>query len=144
VPYEIRIPVSRKDTIHDISVVYLPQIIDTQAILSDYYSQKKYLLPFKDSVACIEVDLTISENQINEATFQYEFLQQNTVITHTVIEESKWNAALGLGVSYSMKTKLPGINVNAGLDLKRNRILIGYDLINNTLGIAYEYKIIDK
>jgi hypothetical protein len=138
VPYKVEYPIFLKETVIDTVFITM---IDTLAIIADYYAKRTYKIPFKDSVAEIEADITISENKIQEAAITYQFLQNNMVITNKEIITPKWNIALGLGTSYSFKTKTAAININAGVDYKKNRIILGYDFVNNSLGIGYQYKI---
>jgi hypothetical protein len=138
VPYKVEYPIFLKETLIDTVFITM---IDTAAIIADYHAKRTYKVPFKDSVAEIEADITVFENKLQEATITYQFQQNNMLITNKEIITPKWNIAIGLGTSYSFKTKTVAININAGVDYKKNRIILGYDPINNSLGIGYQYKI---
>jgi hypothetical protein len=142
-PYEIITPITIYDTIHDTTIYHIPMEIDTFRIIVDFYSKKKYKVPYSDSMIHINTEIEISENKIKSVEFEYSFNQTNTVITNTKTVIPKWNIAVGLGTSYSIKSKTAGININAGIDYKKNRVILGYDPFNNSGGIGYQYKIVN-
>ena len=138
-PYKVEIPIYPVYPISPTS----PFEIDTQAIITDYLTKKSYKIPYTDSLADITVDMSISENKLQDIEFQYKFAQTNTVITNTQIFTPKWNIALGLSGTYHINTQKAGINFNAGIDYKKNRFLIGYDPFNNAIGLGYQYKFLN-
>jgi hypothetical protein len=130
VPYKVEVPVYIRDT----------NRIDTAKIIEDYFTKKTYSIPFEDSTTKITADISVSENEVKEASIYYEYIRTDTTINNTKIITSKWNMSIGFSGNYYFKDKQPGISITAGLDYKKNRFLIGYDPFYNSVAIGYQYK----
>ena len=152
------ITVSRIDTLKVSDTVYFPKpyktvelridtlYIDTATTIRDYYTDKYYLFAYQDSVLQANADVKISKNAIELAKFEYE-IYRPTLHTTTVISEKsmqRFSLSLGVGINYNFFGKRAGIEVLTSFWIKRNEILFGYDFINQTPHLGWQYQIIRK
>ena len=148
----------RIDTLKCSDTVYFPKpysvtvlctdtlYIDTSAVIRDYFTDKHYLLQYQDTVLKANSDIKISKNAVELVKFDYE-VYRPTIHTTTVITEKsvqRFAFSLGGGVNYSIIDKRAGIEILAGIDIKRNSLHFGYDFINQTPHIGWKYQIIKK
>lgn len=144
VPYEVEVPFWLRDTIRDTSYIVREFSIDTMAIIADYFTKRKYNIPYSDSLTKINADITVCENKIQSVDFTYQYTRYDTTITNTKIITPKWNIAIGFSGNYYFKNNQPGISITAGLDYKKNRFMVGYDPFNNSAQLGYQYKILNS
>ncbi|MDD4847615.1 MAG: hypothetical protein PHR53_02475, partial [Bacteroidales bacterium] len=125
-----------------ITPVFIPAVIDTAAVINDYFSRKTYTVPYSDSTIEAETDVVISQNAVDLVAFRYCIYQKNTLITKTVVQPPKWAVSFGLGVNYHPPSQTAGIDVLAALHYKRHIIAPRYDVIHRTMGVSYSYQFI--
>lgn len=102
-----------KDIYHDTTIyVELPQIVDTMAILNNYFAKNVYKDTLKlDSLGYIALTDTISENYIKHRYF-YANIKEKIINTEKIVKErEKGHIYLGLGTNgvgllYTTKNKL--------------------------------------
>jgi len=118
--------------------------IDTSKTIHDYFTDKYYLLSFSDSLLQGTADIKISQNAIELAKFDYE-IYRPTILTTTVITEKsvqRFFFSLGGGVNYNFTSKRVGLEMVAGIGIKRHHIHASYDFINQTPHLSWQYQII--
>ena len=120
--------------------------IDTNTTIRDYFTDKYYLLHYQDTTLKTTADVKISKNAVELAKFDYE-VYRPTIHTTTVITEKimqRFSLSLGGGFNYSITGKRAGIELFTGIGIKRHSLHLGYDFINQTPRIGWEYQIIRK
>ena len=129
-PYSVQYPVT------------IPVPIDTEAVLADYFAKKSYAIHYEDTAIKAVTDVTVSENSVEAVKMDYEILRKNTLTTKTVYKEPKFALTLGGGLSYSIPNRKPGFEVTIGVNIRRSQFQAGYDFINQTPRIGWQYQII--
>ena len=114
----------------------IPQFIDTNVIVRDYFSKYPYKREWLDSNIHLFVYDTISRNGFNGSQIAYEWLQPTKVI-NVLPKRKSFN--LGLVMTFSDKYGLSPSFLYQ--DKKRNSYQIGYDVINRGLSVGYFYKL---
>jgi len=117
--------------------------IDTAKTIRDYYTDKYYLFTWQDSLLKATGDVKVSKNAIELAQFEYE-LYRPTIHTTTIITEKsiqRFRFSVGGGFNYSFTQQRAGVELLATVGIKRQSIPIGYDFINQTLRIGWQYHI---
>jgi hypothetical protein len=66
----------------------IPKIVDTAAILRDYYALHSYYRVWEDSLLRVELNDVISENKSVDSWFMYEILRAQTIINKSEISYS--------------------------------------------------------
>ena len=120
----------------------IPAPIDTEAVLADYFAKKSYAIHYEDTTIKAVTDVTVSENSVEAVKMDYEILHKNTLTTKTVFKEPKFALTLGAGLSYSIPNRKPGFEVSIGVNIRRSQFQAGYDFINQTPRIGWQYQII--
>jgi hypothetical protein len=117
--------------------VVIPAIVDTQALLKDYYSKVLYkdVLVLPDSLGTIAVTDTISQNKIWGRTFDAKVKQREIKETLIVKELPKTQVYYGLTGGFNKEDVIS--NVGAGLIIKTKK-----DKIYN-LGVGVANRVTD-
>ena len=132
IPYHITEPLI--DTIY----------IDTSKVLNDYFAEKSYSLTFQDTALSAKADIRVKENAIELAKFDYTMLQRNSITTIEKYKEYRLLFCLGGGLSYSIPNRKVGVELQAALGIKRHTITAGFDFVNFTPRIGWQYTIIRR
>jgi len=143
------------DTLKFRDTVYFPQpyrvvelridtlFIDTSKVIRDYYTEKYYHISYHDTILKALADIKVSENSIELAKFDYE-VYRPTIHTTTIITEKsvqRFFLSMGCGVNYCITENRAGIELLAAVGIKRQNIHFGYDFINQTPRIGWQYRI---
>ena len=72
----------------------------------------------------------------------YELLHKHTTITETVFKEQKFALTLGGGITYSIPDRKPGFELTIGVNIRRSQFQAGYDFVNKSPRIGWQYQII--
>lgn len=115
--------------------------IDTAKVVSDYFAEKSYSLTFEDTALTAKADITVKRNSIELAKFDYEMLRHSTITTIEKTKEHRFLLALGGGLSYSIPNRKVGVELQAAAGIKRHTITAGFDLVNLTPRIGWQYTI---
>lgn len=115
--------------------------IDTSKVIKDYFTEKSYLFTYADSAIHATGDIKVLKNAIELAKFDYEVFRPTIHTTTTITEKtvSRYAFALGGGVNYNWKDNRAGLELNAGMRIKRQTILVGHDFINQTTRVGWLY-----
>ena len=113
-----------EDIYHEVIVekeVIIPTIIDTAALLKDYYSKVLYkdVLVLPDSLGTVAVTDTISQNRILGRTFNASVTQRTIKETTIVKEPAKTQLYYGLNAGFNQEDYVSA--VGAGLILKTKK-----------------------
>ncbi|MDL2308877.1 hypothetical protein LJC68_07195 [Bacteroidales bacterium OttesenSCG-928-B11] len=145
--------VTRVDTVRVRDTVYFPQPfkvietappghIDTAAVIKDYFSEKHYNIDYADSLIKATTQIKLLSNAIESIVLDYDILQKHTFTTIRNTRKPKFVLALGGSLSYSVPQNRPGMELNATLRFKSHNILIGYDILNGSPRLGWQYDII--
>lgn len=115
--------------------------IDTAKAVSDYLAEKSYSLTFGDTALTATADITVSRNSIELAKLDYEMLRHTTTTTIETTKEHRFLLAIGGGLSYSIPNRKVGVELQAAAGIKRHTITAGFDLVNLTPRIGWQYTI---
>ena len=126
-----------EDIYHEVIVekeVIIPTIIDTAALLKDYYSKVLYkdVLVLPDSLGTVAVTDTISQNRILGRTFNASVKQRTIKETTIVKEPAKTQLYYGLNAGFNKEDYVSAIGAGLILKTKKDKI---YNLnigVNNT------------
>ena len=121
--------------------VTLPEAIDTEAVISDYFSRKSYAIRYEDTAITAVTDVTVSGNSVEMAKLDYELLRKNTVTTKTVFKEPELAVTIGGGITYNIPDKKAGFELLVGVNVKRSQFQVGYDFVNRTPRVGWQYQI---
>jgi len=145
----------RIDTLRSRDTVYFPKpykvverymdtvYIDTFKTIRDYFTEKYYRLVYEDSLLKAVAELLVAENCIELAKLDYE-VYRPVIHTFTLLTEEKRDRfflSLGAGVSYSIRNKRAGVELLAAFGKKRQSIHLGYDFVNQTPRIGWQYQL---
>lgn len=144
----------RIDTLHATDTIFFPAPyrvdykvpyllkIDTAAIIRDYFNEKYYSLEYRDTAIEAVTDVKVKGNAIEMAALDYTITQRNTLTTQTTFKEPKFSFWAGGGLTYSIPNKKPGFELQVGFGVKRSVFYAGYDFINQTPRIGWQYQFI--
>jgi hypothetical protein len=125
------------DTI--IQQVTLPSVIDTVAILQDYYAthvydRQWYGIEGQDSLLSVTVKDYITQNKPIHNTFNYRILRPQTVINNSIDNSIHYNRYLYATIS-SPVYPLPKASINIGLAYAGPKAFMGvsYEPINKVV-----------
>lgn len=105
-----------------------PPIIDTLAILQDYFTRKKYEHNYRDNDLSISLKPVISHNQLDSLSFSYKILRP-TAIQHFDLKPKN---GLYLGGTVGTNVVAPALDFHL-----KDKWIIGaqYQLVNTTPGM---------
>jgi hypothetical protein len=112
-----------EDVFHDTTIyVEIPKdvVIDTQAILKDYYAKNAYIDTFKTDLGPIVVKDTIQKNKIAGRTYEA-YLKTKEVVTY-VKDKPKAQLYLGFRGDFLANYKFNGVGPQVMLKTKKNKI----------------------
>lgn len=113
--------------------------IDTAKVINDYFAEKSYELTFKDTALTARADITVKRNAVELAKFDYELLQHNTITTIERMKEHTFHLAFGGGLSYSIQNRKVGVELQAAIGIRRHTITAGFDFVNLTPRVGWQY-----
>ena len=143
------------DTLTVRDTVYFPQpykvvelrtdtlYIDTARTIREFFTDKYYLFTWQDSLLRATGDIKVSKNSVELAQFEYE-IYRPTIHTTTIITKKnikRFFFSVGGGVSYCITQKRAGVELLAAFGIKRQSIHVGYDFINQTPRLGWQYQI---
>lgn len=116
-----------EDIYHEVIVekeVLIPAIIDTAALLKDYYSKVLYkdVLVLPDSLGTVAVTDTISQNRILGRTFNASVKQRIIKETTIVKEPAKNQVYYGLNAGFNKEDYVSAIGAGLMLKTKKDKI----------------------
>lgn len=116
-----------EDIYHEVIVekeVIIPTIIDTAALLKDYYSKVLYkdVLVLPDSLGTVAVTDTISQNRILGRTFNASVKQRIIKETTIVKEPAKNQVYYGLNAGFNKEDYVSAIGAGLMLKTKKDKI----------------------
>ena len=135
-------PLPYKVVEHNTDTLY----IDTSKVIRDYFTDKYYLFDYQDTTLHASADIKVFQNAVEVAKFEYE-VYRPTIHTSTVITERKiqrFSFSLGAGVNYNITDRKAGIELLTSVGLKRHNLLLGYDFINQTPRLGWQYQLVGK
>jgi len=127
-----------EDIYHEVIVekeVIIPTIIDTAALLKDYYSKVLYkdVLVLPDSLGTVAVTDTISQNRILGRTFNASVTQRTIKETTIVKEPAKTQLYYGLNAGFNKEDYVSAIGAGVILKTKKDKIYqLGLGVTNQT------------
>jgi hypothetical protein len=116
-----------EDIYHEVIVekeVIIPTIIDTAALLKDYYSKVLYkdVLVLPDSLGTVAVTDTISQNRILGRTFNANVTQRTIKETTIVKEPAKTQLYYGLNAGFNKEDYVSAVGGGLILKTKKDKI----------------------
>lgn len=124
-----------EDIYHEtIKEVVIPTIVDTTAILQNYYSKVVYkdLLVLPDSLGTVAVTDTITQNKIAFRTFDAK-VKQRTIKETTIVKElPKTQVFLGFNGGFNKKDVISNVGAGIVVKTKKEKLYqIGVGVTNN-------------
>ncbi|MDL2308352.1 hypothetical protein LJC53_02075 [Bacteroidales bacterium OttesenSCG-928-C03] len=119
-----------------------PEQIDTASVVADYFSEKHYRVDYADSLIKTTTQVKLLSNAIESIVLDYDILQKHTFTTIRNVNKPKFALAVGGSLCYSIQHNSPGMEINATFRLKSHNILIGYDILNKSPRLGWQYDII--
>jgi len=116
--------------------------VDTEAIIEDYFTEKYYSLKYEDTAIEAVTDVKVKGNALEMAKLDYKMTQRNTFTTQTTFEEPKFFLSAGGGLTYNIPNRKPGFELQLGVGVKRSEFYVGYDFVNQTPRIGWQYQFI--
>jgi hypothetical protein len=117
--------------------------VDTAAIIRDYYSEKYYQIHHTDSLLNATAEIKIAENTIKLTTLDYQIFRP-TIHTTTIVTQKRINRfffSAGGGINYNIMNNRAGVELLAAVGIKRHSLHIGYDFLNQTPRLGWQYRI---
>ena len=116
-----------EDIYHEVIVekeVIIPTIIDTAALLKDYYSKVLYkdVLVLPDSLGTVAVTDTISQNRILGRTFNANVTQRTIKETTIVKEPAKTQLYYGLNAGFNKEDYVSAVGGGLILKTKKDKL----------------------
>ena len=116
-----------EDIYHEVIVekeVQIPAVVDTAALLKDYYSKVLYkdVLVLPDSLGTVAVTDTISQNRILGRTFNANVTQRTIKETTIVKEPAKTQLYYGLNAGFNKEDYVSAIGGGVILKTKKDKI----------------------
>jgi hypothetical protein len=104
--------------------VIIPAVIDTAALLKDYYSKVLYkdVLVLPDSLGTVAVTDTISQNRILGRTFNASVKQRTIKETTIVKEPAKTQVYYGLNAGFNREDYVSAIGAGLMVKTKKDKI----------------------
>jgi hypothetical protein len=124
-----------EDIYHEtIKEVIIPTIVDTTAILQNYYSKVVYkdVLVLPDSLGTVAVTDTITQNKIAFRTFDAK-VKQRTIKETTIVKElPKTQVFLGFNGGFNKKDVISNVGAGIVVKTKKEKLYqIGIGVTNN-------------
>jgi len=115
------------DIYHEVIVekeVLIPAVIDTAALLKDYYSKVLYkdVLVLPDSLGTVSVIDTISQNRILGRTFNASVKERTIKETMIVKEPAKAQVYWGLNAGFNKEDYVSAVGTGVLLKTKRDKL----------------------
>lgn len=124
--HQIYIPIETPERIVQLPPESIPAVVDTNAILSAYFSQAIYQRQFNDSNLQATLIDTVSKNRLGAGAFTYKWLKPVTNITTTIttLQQAPGATQFFCGINLGM---LPGARLQCGpvISVQQNKTLWG-------------------
>jgi hypothetical protein len=91
----------KPDTIKLIDTI--PSVVDTAAILKDYYLTVIYNKQFKDSNIIINDSLTVSRNRVTSNRISYKWMKPTQIVNNVTNYNTYYNSTISLGLDLPLK-----------------------------------------
>ena len=116
-----------EDIYHEVIVekeVQIPAVVDTAALLKDYYSKVLYkdVLVLPDSLGTVAVTDTISQNRILSRTFDAKVKERTIKETMIVKEPAKNQVYYGLNAGFNKADYVSAVGAGIMLKTKKDKI----------------------
>jgi len=146
----------RIDTLRHRDTIYFPKpykvvvrqidtlYIDTSKVIRDYFTEKYYRLSYSDTTLQATADIVVAENSLELAQLDY-LVFRPTIHTITTIKEKTYRRfflSLGVGANYNIRNNKAGVELLSTIGIKRHSLHLGYDFINQTPRLGWQYQII--
>ena len=129
---------------YKIEMVVIPEKIDTTNIITDYFTAKYYNIDYTDSLIKATTQVKLQNNTIESTILDYQILQKHTITNIRETYSPRFGLFIGGSVSYSIISHKPGVELNTTFRIKSHHLLIGYDFINQSPRLGWQYQIIKK
>ena len=96
----------------------------------------------EDTAVKAVTDITVTGNAIERVSLDWELLNRHTLTTKTVYREPKFALTVGGGFAYCIAQRKPGFELLLGVNVRRSQFQAGYDFVNMTPRIGWQYQII--
>jgi len=116
------------------------RITDTAFLIEDYLSEKTYTITHHDTVINATTEIKVEQNAVKSMELDYDV----TRITQTITAPQKFAFSAGCGLSYCALTQKVGIELQTSAKFRRHEVTAGYDIINRTLRIGWQYQIFGR
>lgn len=130
-PYVVEVPGAPGATIT------IPAIIDTMAVIKDYYSKRFYRDSLKNDSIDMFVNYMVHQNKAYDVKMSYKWHLPQMIIKQTDVVRYQ-NLYFGLDITGAKEHF--GIYPSAYLDFNKGMAGYGYDFINNYHKIGIYYK----
>jgi hypothetical protein len=118
--------------------------IDTTKVIRDYFTEKYYKISYSDTLLKATADILVAENSIELVKLDYQVFRP-TIHTFTTIKEKterRFSFSLGVGANYNIINNKAGVELLTTIWIKRHSLHLGYDFINQTPRLGWQYQII--
>ena len=122
----------------------VPEEIDTTNIIKDYFTVKYYNIEYTDSLIKATTQVKLLNNAIESTILDYQILQKHTFTNIRETYSPRFGISVGGSVSYSIINHKPGVELNTTFRLKSHHLLFGYDFINQSPRVGWQYQIYQK
>jgi hypothetical protein len=119
VPFYI---VKRDSVIQRIDV---PAIVDTSAILADYFALHYFTRIWEDSLLLATSEDVVSENQFIDNVFTYQIKRPQSIINNSVDNSIYYSSYFNIGISLPL-TKMEYAEIEAFYAFRRGHVGFGY------------------
>ena len=117
----------------------IPTVVDTVAILADYYNYHYFTRTWEDSLLTVTLEDVISENFPSDSYFTYKILQPQTVITN-VVNNTTYNRYLYFGIDLPIKN-VNYIEIEGMFAFEKGYIGVGYEPQINSINLKAGVKL---
>ena len=126
---------------YKVEATSIPEGIDTTNIIKDYFTAKYYNIDYDDSLIKATTQVKLLNNAIESTILDYQILQKHTFTNIRETRHPRFSVHLGGSLSYSIINHKPGMELNTTFRLKSHHLLIGYDFINQSPRLGWQYQI---
>jgi hypothetical protein len=126
---------------YKVEPVSIPEKLDTANIITDYFTVKYYNIDYTDSLIKATTQIKLLNNAIESTILDYQMLQKHTFTNIRETYSPRFGMSIGGSVSYSIINHKPGMELNTTFRIKSHHLLIGYDFINQSPRLGWQYQI---
>jgi hypothetical protein len=140
VPFKVEVPVPYKVEVPGpgaASTITVPAVIDSLAVVLDYYSKRYYADSIKNDSIEIRLNYACYKNQVQDMKLAYRWIAKQMIIRETNVVERQL-AFIGLDI-YGNTTHL-GVIPSIYFDTRRGMYGGGYDPFNKYVKVGAYFK----